>query len=283
MGLEVNAVVGDVSVVVCSYNASDSILSCLTSVRNLGVKEILLVDGGSTDGTVEMAEGLYDRLLRDPREGLGKARNIGLREASGDFILNLGVDNQIDRGALLKMLGACSDSPRCAVSCKTILKGPSYLERALNVYKAARFFPGERNVIGTPSLFRSRDLKTYEYDELASFSDDAEICDRMGKDGFKFYIIDCAVVEVGDVNLSAIVARWRMYGISDYQVFSRNYKSWSTKRKMISLLYPIRNELLVPIQKTRGHARFFFIPFFTLVTVIRYYYWAASALKSIKR
>ena len=61
----------DVSAVICSWNAAESIAPCIQSLRNNGVKEIILVDASSTDGTRELAEPLVDQMLTDPRQGLG--------------------------------------------------------------------------------------------------------------------------------------------------------------------------------------------------------------------
>ena len=54
-----------------------------------------------------------------------------------------------------------------------------YLSWAMNLYKKARFFPGKRNVIGTPTLFETHLLKDNPYDNKLSDSDDGDLCQRL--------------------------------------------------------------------------------------------------------
>ena len=94
----------DVSAVVCSWNAASSIDECLSSLKENRIGEIILVDADSDDGTREIAEKYADKILIDPREGLARARNIGITEASKKYVLNVGADNIMPVGSINKML-----------------------------------------------------------------------------------------------------------------------------------------------------------------------------------
>jgi glycosyltransferase involved in cell wall biosynthesis len=52
--------------------------------------DIMVVDGGSTDGSVEIAEGAAGRVFVDLSH-MGAARNRALRDARGDYCLSSGV------------------------------------------------------------------------------------------------------------------------------------------------------------------------------------------------
>ena len=54
----------DVSAVVCTMNSISGIRACLTSLRDAGVGQIVVVDANSTDGTREVSQELAD-LVRD--------------------------------------------------------------------------------------------------------------------------------------------------------------------------------------------------------------------------
>lgn len=80
----------DTSVVVRTYNAREYVERVLRSVtgQSYDSYEVILVDSGSTDGTVENAEPFVDRTVHlDPAEfTYGRSLNVGCRAARGDFV-----------------------------------------------------------------------------------------------------------------------------------------------------------------------------------------------------
>jgi glycosyltransferase involved in cell wall biosynthesis len=84
------------SVVMPCFNGAEYLADAIASVRaqTRPVREILVVDDGSTDGSAELATRLGARVLRTAgREGPAAARNLGIREASGDVIGFLDADD----------------------------------------------------------------------------------------------------------------------------------------------------------------------------------------------
>jgi glycosyltransferase involved in cell wall biosynthesis len=64
-----------------------------TAIERLGVNgEVIVVDNGSTDRSVEVAEEHGARVVREPRRGYGSAYLRGLNEASGEFIVMADAD-----------------------------------------------------------------------------------------------------------------------------------------------------------------------------------------------
>lgn len=93
-----------ISVIVPTRNAAAWIVDCLTSIRACEPAEIILVDGHSDDGTVLLAEGLVDRVLRDDGEGPGAARNLGVAVARSAWIAFVDADIVLPRNALGDLL-----------------------------------------------------------------------------------------------------------------------------------------------------------------------------------
>ena len=83
-----------VSVVVCAHNAADTLDECLTQTCALDYPtfEVIVVDDGSSDATVAIAERHPVRLLRIAHSGLATARNEGYGAASGDLVAYLDAD-----------------------------------------------------------------------------------------------------------------------------------------------------------------------------------------------
>lgn len=72
------------SVVMCNLNEIEIIEQSLDSLKNqtLRPKEIIVVDGGSTDGSLEVAKALADKVY-GPMKQIGKARLYGIRASQG--------------------------------------------------------------------------------------------------------------------------------------------------------------------------------------------------------
>src|SRR5262249_26672779 len=89
-----------VSVVVCAYNAADTLEDNLRSLERLTYPdyEILLVNDGSKDRTGEIGRRFARvRVIDTPNQGLSAARNVGLAEAAGEIVAYTDADTRVDR------------------------------------------------------------------------------------------------------------------------------------------------------------------------------------------
>jgi rSAM/selenodomain-associated transferase 2 len=79
-------------------------LEALAPLRARG-HEVILVDGGSSDGTAEVAAGLCDRVVNASR-GRALQMNAGARAATGDMLLFLHADTRLPAGAEILVFSA---------------------------------------------------------------------------------------------------------------------------------------------------------------------------------
>ncbi|HZT75719.1 MAG TPA: glycosyltransferase [Vicinamibacterales bacterium] len=88
-----------VSVIVCAYNAADTLDDNLQSLERLTYPdyEIVLVNDGSRDRTGEIARQYAKvRVIDTPNQGLSAARNVGLAEATGEIVAYTDADTRVD-------------------------------------------------------------------------------------------------------------------------------------------------------------------------------------------
>jgi len=87
-----------VSVLICALNEEESLPQVLSRMPDDWVDEVLLVDGHSSDKTVEIARQMRPsvRVVYQPGEGKGDALRHGIQQARGDIIVTLDADGSTD-------------------------------------------------------------------------------------------------------------------------------------------------------------------------------------------
>ena len=108
-----------ISVVTPSYNQARFLEQCIESVLGQGYPrlEYLIVDGGSTDGSVEIIRRYADRLsswVSEPDHGQGDAINKGFARARGELVAWLNADDFYLPGALLAAAEAYRNDPQAS-------------------------------------------------------------------------------------------------------------------------------------------------------------------------
>ena len=91
------------SVIVIALNQEANIGECLKSVSF--ADEIVVVDTGSADRTVELARAYTDRVLTAEWQGFGRTKNIALDQARGDWVFSLDTDERVPPALLADVKG----------------------------------------------------------------------------------------------------------------------------------------------------------------------------------
>jgi glycosyltransferase involved in cell wall biosynthesis len=112
-----------VSILIPCYNAeqwlADSVKSVLT--QTWGKTEIIVVDDGSTDGSLAIAKSFKApnlKVIRQPNQGASAARNRALRTAQGEFIQYLDADDLLAPDKIERQVGLLLDHPNCVTAGK---------------------------------------------------------------------------------------------------------------------------------------------------------------------
>ena len=108
----------DVSIIIPARNEAGNIAACLKAVLNQQTNltvEIILIDSGSTDGTVEIVKQFPAvKLITIKAEefGHGKTRNLGARHSQGDYIVFLNADAVPAQNWLQPLIGNLKDDKK---------------------------------------------------------------------------------------------------------------------------------------------------------------------------
>jgi GT2 family glycosyltransferase len=110
------------AIIVVSYNVRDDLAACLDSVVGHTapyVTEIIVVDNGSSDGTVETVRERWPavRVLESGANlGFARANNAGIRASASEYVLLLNPDTIVPPGAIPALVRALASHPEAAIA-----------------------------------------------------------------------------------------------------------------------------------------------------------------------
>ena len=89
-----------ITIITVAYNAVKDIENTILSVLNQTYPNIeyIIIDGGSTDGTLDIIKKYEDKIsywVSEPDKGIYDAMNKGILKATGDYLFFLGADDKI--------------------------------------------------------------------------------------------------------------------------------------------------------------------------------------------
>lgn len=209
------------STIIVNYNTKNLLRQTLRSIPQKQDWEVIVVDNGSTDGSLDMLKKTFPQVKRiENRENLGfaKANNQGIKASSGSFILLLNSDTIVKPNAIQNLIAHLERNPSVGIASGQLLNPDGsiqpqggYLPRLLNIVfwmvflddlpligkhlrpyhlndKAA--FTRERLIgwVGGTAMMIRREVfeKAGPLDEeIFMYAEDVEFCMRAQKEGFK--------------------------------------------------------------------------------------------------
>lgn len=210
---------GLVSIVIPNWNGKRFLAGCLDSLQGQRYTscEIIVVDNGSHDGSVELLESAYPhvRLIKfATNTGFSVAVNAGIRAASGEFIALLNNDTVVEAdwiSEMVRVMGECPDigSTGCkmlAYDDRKLLDGAGdgyrrgglpgrigHRERDLGQFDQPRYILG---ACGGAALYRRRmlqDIGLFDEDYFA-YLEDVDLGLRAQNAGYKCMYVPSAVI-----------------------------------------------------------------------------------------
>lgn len=165
-----------VSVVTVCYNAERHLAAAMESVlaQTYPHIEYLLIDGGSTDGTLDIIRSFeprfsgHLRLVSEPDEGIYDAMNKGIALANGEIIGLLNADDEYPPGAIAAVAEAYASHPGTgAVYGDAIIVDEGGAE--IRTERAADLAPGRTRPARMPMCHQSLFVSRKAYDEIGVY------------------------------------------------------------------------------------------------------------------
>ncbi len=199
-----------VSVVIPCYNYAKYLEECVDSVVNQSYKalEIIIVDDGSPDNTIEVAHKLIQKYpnetikyLAKHNGGLSSARNAGIKLAGGEYVMCLDADDKLVPEAIQRHMELI-DNDMCIAQCGLMEFGERHIMYAPNETNLKR-------ILLSNTIFCNAVFSKKLWNQIGGY-DESEIM-RMGREDHEFWV---RCLEAGArVRVSDFIAlRYRVHG-----------------------------------------------------------------------
>jgi glycosyltransferase involved in cell wall biosynthesis len=230
----------EISVIVCAKNAEKTIEACLKSIEDNKPSEIIVIDGNSSDATVQIASKYTDKIYSDEGKGLAYARQLGARKASSEYIAYVDSDVVLTPNCLQKMLEELQEKGYAGIHAQVLsLRNDNYWEWAEDQHVRMMFNRlGEREWIGNiAAIFRRQSVMENPFDPfIIGAGEDKNLSLNLRKKELKLGISSAYVYHQHRTSARGFIEQRIWYG-KGCSRFLWKY------RRIAQLVYP---SLLVP-------------------------------------
>lgn len=213
-----------ISVTICTYNEEQDIGDCLKKVFANHPAEVIVVDGGSTDRTVEIATAAGARVIQPGVKGLSSQRQAGIDAATQPYVAIIDGDDHVEPDFLATLLKEMQDYGYDALLGREVAFEPkTYWEKAMGSTNYGITFtekPVDTNMVGRPSLYRAEAIKHCGFDSFFNGvgDEDTDLSIRMEIAGFRQGIGTGLTHRQQTPSFRGIVKKFVKYGRGDARI-----------------------------------------------------------------
>ena len=199
------------SIIIPTFNEASCITEAVARAWATGPFEVIVVDGGSEDGTIELAQACSCQFLRT-QQGRAVQQNAGARRARGDVLLFLHADNWLAPRVAGQIGDVLNNPSVLGGAFEQQIESPGFFYRCLergNASRAAR--------LGLPYGDQGIFMRRGTFESLGGFPKVRLMEDVLLMK--KFRMISKPVLLPGPIHVSA--RRWRRHGL-----FRQTIRNW---------------------------------------------------------
>lgn len=202
----------EASIIIPTYNEGKNIARTLHHMSNQTIPrekyEIIIVDGGSEDRTIEIASKYADKIINQKSKGVGGARNDGAAIANGRILIHTDADVIVERDWIEKILNKFSNGVIAVCGPDEPLENDVKLKILYNIINIVAYIVAKLGLIWTrgtnTAVLKKAFLLVGGYRDYP-ICDDGELGIRLKKIG--------RIIYANDIKVRASIRRFKKYGI----------------------------------------------------------------------
>lgn len=268
-------------VLVLTLNEYHNIENCISSIIKSDFTDVFVLDGGSTDGTLELLDNLSISFKVFLNTTISDRRSIGLKYAESNnyqYALFLDADQIIlESFALSKSLKYFSSNLNLAAIQYNLVRPND--DSNFNYWQGGFYYRhslvnsiGKKMVLGTPTFISLERVKGFSYKNLkiTGPSDDTFFFKQISKSGLQLECVNITSTENVRATMKSTFRKAFWYGIGDsqYVMAESNFKF---KFNHIYHVF-IRNTLIIPLHRLNRYS--FFLFFFGISRIFGFLYYS---------
>lgn len=236
---------GRVSIIIPTRDSAEALRRCLRSVnaqRHHG-DEVVVVDCFSGDDTRRVASELGEKVIL-ARGTQAAARNVGIANSDGEYLLFLDSDQQLEDGVVEDCISRCARDGVDAVKIPELFVGVNFWGRCSAFWKNSMVKAWGPDG-GIPRFYRRSVLRQSAYDGILRFWEDLELYQRLTRITLRRVAwCRCRVVHYEVSSLRDLVTKYLSYGrsVAGFRTNSAEKPHSSTIKLTLSTgLHVLRN------------------------------------------
>ncbi len=173
-----------ISVIICSKNEELRIENCLRSVIENNPDEIILVDGGSTDNTLNVAKKYVSKIISNKKSNLTRDRQIGLNNCRNNIVAMIDCDHVLEKDQITSLFNEMILNKYAIIQAQIFIIEKDFWTKAENFALQLTEIPGpQKQMLGTaPALYNKKILKNFYFDSnITKTIDDTDYFYRLSK------------------------------------------------------------------------------------------------------
>lgn len=178
-----------ITIIVCTLNEEKNILNCIDTIIKNNIDELIIIDGNSTDNTINLINNLQNHKIKIFKLNYGnliEQRFIGAHKSKNELIGFVDADDRLEPDCFQKLKDELANYKASSVTAETVsFEKSNFWQKNWGKFTQLRKGVKYTNMTGRPCLMKKNSLLSIDLDKQFSFaSEDTYISIELEKKGY---------------------------------------------------------------------------------------------------